>query len=152
MHDREPDSANIANELAWNLLMAPAGLRNVERAVSLAEAAMSLQPDSANFRNTLGVAYFRAGKYEDAIRQLEQNLTSTPDRLLVWDLYFLAMSHAAVGHQATAESYLRMGDRWSTLRDENGLLVSAQSREELVSLRAESHAFLRDRNISAAGE
>ncbi len=151
-HDRDPASAQFANELAWNLLMAPAGLRDAEQAVRLAESAVGQQPDSTNFRNTLGAAYFRAGKYEAAIQQLERNLTSSPDHVFPWDLFFLSMSHAAIGEPAAAESYLRTGDRWSTLRDENGLLVPAQSREELEFLRAEAHAFLLERDNSATDE
>ena len=54
------------------------------------------------YRNTLGVAYYRAGRYREAVEVLRPNLERQEDTGLAFDLYFLAMSHHRLGETARA--------------------------------------------------
>src|SRR5262249_30369167 len=83
---KKPDDAAACNNLAWTYATGPEALRNVKEALLLAEKAVRLAPDDANYRNTLGVVYYRAGRYRDAARTLQANLQKQPDPSLACDL------------------------------------------------------------------
>src|SRR5262249_7421471 len=68
-----PDNAEACNALAWAYLTAPTELRDVKAALPLAENAVRLAASDANYRNTLGVAYYRAGRYREAVELLRAN-------------------------------------------------------------------------------
>ena len=104
-----PDSADACNNLAWAYLAAPEALRDVGTALPLAEKAARLAPGNASYRNTLGVAYYRAGRYREAVEVLRLNLERQEDEYLAYDLYFLAMSQHRLGETAQARDLLRVG-------------------------------------------
>src|SRR5262249_36012532 len=64
--DANPNSAANCNNLAWALATAPEALRNPAEAVRIAEKAVGLASESPTYRNTLGVAYYRTGRYREA--------------------------------------------------------------------------------------
>jgi eukaryotic-like serine/threonine-protein kinase len=134
-----PDSANACNNLAWAYLTAPEALRDVKAALPLAEKAARLASGNANFRNTLGVAYYRAGRYREAVDLLRLNLENQEDKYLAYDLYFLAMSHHRLGETAQARDYYEWAVRWA--RIQRGL--TAVEPEELAAFRAEAEMLLR---------
>src|SRR5262249_35001025 len=111
--EAHPDSAEACNELAWIYLTAPAALRDVKAAVPLAEKALRLAAANTFYRNTLGVAYYRAGRYRDAVDTIQPNLAKQDDKALAFDLYFLAMSHHRLGELEQARSYLAWANRWT---------------------------------------
>src|SRR5262249_38953996 len=80
--EADPDSASACNELAWRYLTAPEALRNMEAALPLAERAVRLATGNADYRNTLGVAYYRAGRYREAAEVLRPNLLGQSDTSL----------------------------------------------------------------------
>src|SRR5262249_49766713 len=82
-----PDSAWACNNLAWAYLTAPGALRDAAAALPLAEKAVRVGGGAAS-RNTLGVAYYRAGRYREAVEVLRPNLQGQRDRVLAYDLYF----------------------------------------------------------------
>jgi tetratricopeptide (TPR) repeat protein len=133
-----PDSAQACNNLAWAYLTAPVPLRDVEAALLLAEKAVRLAAENPDYRNTLGVAYYRAGRYREAVDVLRPNLERQRDRMLAFDLYFLAMSHHRLGETSRARDYHDWAVRWVQMQRElyRGLL------EELTAFRAESEQLL----------
>src|SRR5262249_46053704 len=108
-HRREveanPDSAAACNGLAWAYLTAPEALRDVKAALPLAEKAGRPASSPAIYRNTLGVASYRAGRYREAVEVLRPNVGKREGRGLAHDLYFLAMSHHRLGETARARDY-----------------------------------------------
>ena len=68
------------------------------------------------YRNTLGVAYYRAGRYREAVEVLRPNLEKQEDRGLAYDLYFLAMSHHRLGEAARARDYYDWAVRWAQVQ------------------------------------
>jgi WD40 repeat protein len=129
------------NNLAWALVRSRP--TSGEEGIGVALAERAVQGDDANsaLLNTLGVAYYRAGRYRDAISSLEKSLKEGADQWDAFNLYFLAMCHQRLG--ATGEAWARLDDavRWE--RD-HGDKLSPDHKEELKAFRAEAEAVLRD--------
>jgi eukaryotic-like serine/threonine-protein kinase len=137
-----PNNAKACNALAWAYLTAPEALRDVKAALPLAENAVRLAPGNALYGNTLGVAYYRAGRYREAVEVLRPNLNIQEDWALAFDLYFLAMSHHRLGETAQGQDYYAWAVRWT--RTQPGL--SAAHLEELKVFRAEAEMQLRQKS------
>jgi WD40 repeat protein len=112
----KPNDAWANNNLAWTYLTAPAALRDVEAALPLAERAVRLAPKNAIIRNTLGVAYYRDGRYREAVEVLRPNVEKQEEWALGCDLYFLAMSYHRLGETARARDYYDLAVRWVALQ------------------------------------
>jgi serine/threonine protein kinase/WD40 repeat protein len=141
-----PSDAFACNSLAWALATAPAHLRDPSDAVAFAKKAVALQPGNALYRNTLGVAYYRAGRYREALQILLADLESQDDRFLPWDLYFLAMSFHNLGEHDRAADYRNWALRWS--RDQKRL--TAEDLHELEAVREEMESTLKSPERSPA--
>src|SRR5262249_49777398 len=114
----KPNAALTCNNLAWAYLTAPEALRDVPAALPLAAKAVQLAPKSAEFRNTLGVAYYRAGRYREAVEVLRPNVEKEDDRFLAYDLYFLAMIYHRLGETARARDYYDWAVRWVSMQQD----------------------------------
>jgi WD40 repeat protein/serine/threonine protein kinase len=136
----QPASAPCCNTLAWLYLTAPEPLRDVKAALPLAQKAVRLEPGNTLYRNTLGVAYYRAGRYRKAVETLRSNLASQGDLALAWDLYFLAMSYHRLGEPGRARDYYNGAVRWT---DSVQRRLSLEIREELSFVRTEAETLLR---------
>src|SRR5262249_9306741 len=110
--ETNPNAARACNNLAWAYLTAPDAVRDAAVALPLAEKAVRLSPKSPTYGNTLGVAYYRAGRYREAVDVLRANVEQQTDRDLAYDLYFLAMSHHRLGETAQARVYYDWAVRW----------------------------------------
>src|SRR5262249_35618482 len=94
-----PQALISKNNLAWMLATAsdPKG-RNPARAVELAKQVTEAAPENAQWLNTLGVAYYRAGDWKAAVATLEKAIVrrgvENGD-----DWFFLAMAHWQLGHK-----------------------------------------------------
>ena len=139
---RAAPSASTANSLAWFLLMAPSSLRDDTRALELAEQSFSQKVGSKSLvRNTLGMAYYRVGKFEQAIATLNDNLVESGDRDLPLDLFVLSLSHAGLGDLVSARNYFQLGDRWMRNPTEQ-VRISQRKSMELKSIRESAAAAL----------
>jgi tetratricopeptide (TPR) repeat protein len=143
--EANPGAARACNGLAWAYLMAPQALRDAKAAVPLAEKAVRLEPENPGYRNTLGVAYYRAGRYREAIEALRPNLEHQENWALPPDLYFLAMSVHRLGETARArDDYdwaIRQHDatvRWAQVQPN----LDRAFLEELAAFRAEAEELL----------
>lgn len=67
----------------------------------MARKAVEANPQSASYRNTLGVARYYAGDWKLAISDLEQSV-SLGKRGSSFDFLFLAMAHWKLGQQEEA--------------------------------------------------
>jgi WD40 repeat protein len=133
-----PDSADACNALAWMLLSGPEPTRDAKAALPLAEKAVRLTPKALSYRNTLGLAYYRAGRYRQAVETLRPNLEKQEDWVLGYDLYILAMCNQHMGRKDRARDYYDMAVRWvSTQRD-----LGPETLEELAAFRAETEELL----------
>jgi Tfp pilus assembly protein PilF len=129
----EEDDAGVNNDLAWFLATSPEpGVRDTARALRLAQKAVAARPDTYNFRNTLGVAYYRNGNDREAVTELEKATSmmgGTP-----FDWFFLAMAHWRMGHRDLARTFFNRSVEWMTSRNSQDV--------ELRRMRAEAETML----------
>jgi hypothetical protein len=129
-----PNAAEACNELAWAYLAAPEKLRDVKAALPLAEKAVKLESRAAIYRNTLALAYYRGGRYREAVELLRSNLEKQEEWALAYDLFFLAMSYHRLGETARAHDYYDWAVRWVSMQRD----LRPELREELTAFRAEA--------------
>jgi WD40 repeat protein len=105
-----PQDANELNEGSWQTVRSGMESRgSYVRAVLQAEEACRLDPGNSAFRNTLGIACYRAGRYEEALKHLNQSDTlylSQNKTSLPADLAFLAMAHHQLGRAEQSQAFL----------------------------------------------
>ena len=78
-------------------------MRNLPWAIELARKAVELNPRGAHIWNTLGVAYYRAGKQQEAIDALEKSLELQGANN--YDFLLLAMAHWQQGNKDEARRW-----------------------------------------------
>ncbi len=134
-----PRSPEGLNYRAWQLLTGPHANRDPQRALELSQKAVELEPDHADYLNTLGVALYRNDRFTEAIRTLEKSLKAGKGESDAFDLFFLAMSHAKVGDAARAKDDFDQAVAW-LLRRKNQL---GQHATELAQFREEAEKVLK---------
>jgi tetratricopeptide (TPR) repeat protein len=107
----DPERARLLNNAGWYLARQP-GLEaaSYERALALAEEACRLVPLDSNFLNSLGVAQYRCGTYEQALKTLQRSEplnAREPSGPHPADLAFLAMAHFRLGQKEKAMAELQ---------------------------------------------
>jgi lipopolysaccharide biosynthesis regulator YciM len=103
----------IANDVAWYCVLAPDMVADREEPVRLAEFAVknALEHESLNIWTTLGAALYRAGRFEESIRRLEEGIQKNSGVSVPRDWVFLALAHERLGHATEARRWL---DRFQT--------------------------------------
>jgi Flp pilus assembly protein TadD len=89
----QPHNATAHNDLAWRLAQRAGSNQQLDLALTSAQKAVELQPVSADFHNTLGVVYYRLGRYQDAVNSLRQSISLHGDGGGPHDWFFLAASY-----------------------------------------------------------
>ncbi|HEY1379315.1 MAG TPA: tetratricopeptide repeat protein, partial [Gemmataceae bacterium] len=131
------NAASADNHLAWLYLTGPEPLRDAARALPLARAAVERSPEKWTYHNTLGVALYRLGRYDEAVKQLTASLEHSAADSAAWDLYVLAMCHRRLGDAARARDCFDRAVRWRRDRP-----LSVHEAEELDDFRAEAGRVL----------
>jgi tetratricopeptide (TPR) repeat protein len=80
-------------------------------AVDLARMATQQEPEKALSWNTLGIAYYRSGKWEEALAAIQKSIDlSKPGSAADW--FFLAMIHWQLGNKAEAGKWYDQAVEW----------------------------------------
>jgi WD40 repeat protein len=99
-----------AHSVAWYCVLAPDAVGNPKAPVRLAEAALAGHPGRGGARSdvlkTLGAALYRAGRFEEAIRRLDESMQTRGDGGDPRAFAFLALAHYRLGHRDEAERWL----------------------------------------------
>ena len=105
----------IANNVAWYCVLGPDAVADREAPVRLAELAVNQAPEAEKpgLLNTLGAALYRAGRFEESIRRLEEGIQKQRGESAPQDWAFLALAHHQLGHRPEARRWL---DRFRTYR------------------------------------
>jgi WD40 repeat protein/serine/threonine protein kinase len=100
--------ATKANAVARSCVLVPDAVADLEAPIRLAEAALSKcsEREKSDMLNTLGAALYRAGRFEEAIRRLNESSKTRRAKVVPKALAFLAMAHHALGHQDEAKDWL----------------------------------------------
>jgi uncharacterized protein HemY len=104
----------------------------------LAAFSVALSPGDQSSLNTLGVALYRAGRFDPAIEALEKSLKAGKGQIDGFDLFFLAMAHHRLGHETQARACFDRAVRWLGERKS----LSDQQTRELAAFRAEAKSLL----------
>jgi serine/threonine-protein kinase len=121
-------------------LLAPGVSKDSERSVLLAEMSSRQAPTEAWRLYVLGLANYRAGRYEDAVRVLGQSTEAAPHWHAValnWPV--LAMAHLRLGHEDEAKRWLDRAEQ-----ADPAAISTWWDRVELQVLRREAEAVVRD--------
>ncbi len=98
-------NARIADPVAWACVLGPEGTADPEVPIRLAEAAVRGATETtikADCLTTLGAALNRAGRFDAAIRRLEEGIGLRGEVGVPLEWAFLAMAHQRVGHRDEA--------------------------------------------------
>ncbi len=131
---RAPGPAGLRNRLAWQLSWRPGSAsQNATLAVELAEGAVALDPTDGAYRNTLGVAYYRAGDPKAAAAALEKSmaLRSGGDP---YDWLPLAIALRQLGDPAASRRWYERSLGW--------IRANASRNDELLRFRDEAARLL----------
>jgi Tfp pilus assembly protein PilF len=93
-----------SNLIALNNLSYALARENPDEALTLAQHAAEIAPDSPTVQDTLGWIYYRKGLYSMAVRYLETavNKDATPQRQ-----FHLGVSYLKAGNQAAGQKIVR---------------------------------------------
>jgi len=99
-----------ANAAAWYCSLAPGMEDRLEALVRLVElgADGAGGPQKGRLLNTVGAAMYRAGRFEDAIRRVDEGIQLKGGTSEPRDWVFLAMAHHRLGHRDFAHRYLEL--------------------------------------------
>jgi len=129
-----------ADQVAWACALGPEATADPEVPVRLAESAVKGGPEfnKAKFLHTLGAALYRAGRFDEAIRRLEEGIRLRGGVSVPREWAFLAMTHHGLGHRDDARQWLER------LREHQPSADSAEFWNELEIrlLRSEAEAVI----------
>ncbi len=132
--------ANLLESLngrIWDLLAAEnVSAQNTALAVTLADKVARLSPRDPIYWNTLGVAHYRNGNWQDAINALEQSVRLESNSQFASNAFFLAMAQAQLGDKKAAAKWYIRGCRW--------MEKNAPSESDLKRFKAEARPLIGD--------
>ena len=133
-------SASLCNTFAWFLSLAPADLREPQKALNLAHRAIELEPGKRNYLTALGLAFHRLGEHSLAVQTLKLSLpdSGTP----AFDLSVLALCEQAMGDARRAADF---ASRAEYLHETYSAEWNAAQRAELRRVREEVNEALKAR-------
>jgi WD40 repeat protein/tRNA A-37 threonylcarbamoyl transferase component Bud32 len=130
-------SALALNDASWAVVRQPAlSATQYQLALRQASAACRLEPGNGPFLNTLGVAQYRAARYEEAAATLTQSdkLNAAANKgSLPADLAFLAMAQHQLGRNEEAQATLgrlreaMKNPKWAQGEENQGFLREAEA-------------------------
>jgi serine/threonine protein kinase/Flp pilus assembly protein TadD len=100
----------------WGCVLAAEGASNHSVLLVWAEKLLAAQPNNAIARITLGAALYRAGRFNEAARRLNEAQaalawTSETSTTIAYPWYFLTMVHQRLGHSREARRWLEKANR-----------------------------------------
>jgi tetratricopeptide (TPR) repeat protein len=98
------DAARRADAIAYTACLLPVVDPDPAALAALAARAVAIDPSSAAFRATCGAALYRAGRYQEAVEQLEEAERLHGGGRTNWQELFLAMAYSRLGQADRARA------------------------------------------------
>jgi tetratricopeptide (TPR) repeat protein len=102
---RKTRSPSLANNLVWACALAPGAVGDPKPLVERMEQEFQTGPAPWWYFSTLGAALYRAGRFDDAVRRIEEAIKLQGKGGVPQDWLFLAMAHQRLGHAAQARKW-----------------------------------------------
>lgn len=106
------DDPAALNRLAWEMVKGDLMTFDPDQGYLFARQAVALAPGEQKYLNTLGVAEFRLGHYDQALQSLNQSLSAGGGPEDGFDLYFIAMCLARMGRWNEGITTLAKAMHW----------------------------------------
>jgi tetratricopeptide (TPR) repeat protein len=132
--ETDSDQPEVCMELAWIRVMGPEEFRDASKALPLARRAVELAPGHPLCLNTLGVVYYRLGRWKEAAETLQASARANPEDPTAYDLFFLAMTYQQIGELEKAKACYDQAVWWCRARAE----LQPDQVAELRAIRAEA--------------
>jgi tetratricopeptide (TPR) repeat protein len=132
----DPPVALAKHNAAWALVADPSAPPDtVALGLRLARSSVAAGPNHSN-RNTLGVAFYRAGEFGPAIAELDAAAQlDAKAQAVAQNGFFLAMAHRRLGHDGPSVDLLDLSLAW--------MKANAPDNPELRRIRSEAEAVVR---------
>lgn len=117
------ENPGVASPLAYTGVARPKALDSPDPLVRWAERAVPLFRGN---ERVLGAALYRAGRFDEAVRRLDESARLTTP--VAWDWLFLAMSNHRLGHAEEARRYIAKARGWIAAAESGRLEKSAPNR------------------------
>jgi WD40 repeat protein/Flp pilus assembly protein TadD len=147
--DKVTANPQLLNALVWVCVLGPDAVDEPGRLVELAGKASKAAPKDYAIANTLGAALYRAGKFEDAVKQLNEAIKLQRQGGTPGDWLFLAMAHHRLGDPKAAQKWLDQTLAWLERVSPEKLKANPLARRlpwdrllEMELLRREAEALL----------
>jgi tetratricopeptide (TPR) repeat protein len=144
------DEPSVTFQAANTCTLAPQAVMDLARPVRLAELLVA-RYNNQECLELLGLNLYRAGRFEEAIRRLEEAAQVSPDRRgSVWNWLFRAMAHHRLRHVDEAKKWLDQAAHWhdeeSSKKPENPTrpLLNWNQRLGFNLLRREAEAMIKE--------
>jgi WD40 repeat protein/serine/threonine protein kinase/tetratricopeptide (TPR) repeat protein len=143
-----------ADMLAWTCILGPGSVPDPARPVHLVERIAASVPKNYTVISTLGAALFRAGRFEEAVKRLDEAVAASKSTELVqmsvvYNWLFLAMAHYRLGHAEESRQWLEKAireiDRATSGKPEVAAGNTWNRRVTFLILRREAEAMLDER-------
>jgi Flp pilus assembly protein TadD len=147
-----PEEAGLdreARRIAATCALAPRALADVSRPVAVMEWAVARRPGRPDLLQTLGALLYRAGRFEEAAKRLDEAITVSAQGPSPRNWLYLAMAHHHLGHRDEARRWLAKAVRW--IDSPACASLPWQSRLELHLLRREAERLIRTAGPSTTG-
>jgi predicted Zn-dependent protease len=99
---------NRADAVGYLAALRPIPKAKVADVLTLARTSVAQQPNSADYLETLGAVYYRAGRDDDAITTLRAASDKQGAGGTSWTQFFLAMAHQRRGDRDDARRWLQI--------------------------------------------
>ncbi len=131
----QPSRAETCHRLARQLAVdAAVHLRDPVQAVALAQEAVRLAPEMGAYWNTLGLAQYRAGKWQDAVAAFDKAMKRSEGGGGK-DWLFLAMAHQKLGNKDEARKWYDQAVQWIEKPQEHPRPTEDETRRFLAEAR-----------------
>jgi WD40 repeat protein/tetratricopeptide (TPR) repeat protein len=144
----EDDDA--AGSVAWTCALAADAVPDYRKPIDLAQRAVRQDAKSHSYAGDLGAVLFRAGRFADALKTLEQSVQLHGRGGDGYDCLFLAMTHHRLSHKDEPARWLQRAGEWIDAAEagklddlEYKLPLAWDQRLGLQLLRREAEAMIR---------
>jgi tetratricopeptide (TPR) repeat protein len=112
-HFGQTDKPDVAHWVAWTFVPGADAVKDWDRAIKLAETALRSDSKNHAYLSTLGASLYRAGRFDQALKRLDEANVAAAQAgrgpMLcspAYSWFFLAMIHQRLGHPKEARRWL----------------------------------------------